>query len=236
MKVTLYKTPPYMDRKINDEKSTPEARAERLKRVRNLANLSRIEMCEGTDININTLKGWEVSRFGGLSKSGAAKVVTRLASAGVVCSVDWLLYEIGTPPQVNLSHMESAVEIEETALTEDKQKNQMTEELLLFRSHNPKSLDYIVPDESMLPSFNKGDMVAGIKIKNLEDAIGQHAIVMLEDGRKLLRNLCKGNTPGRFTLLATHLESGAEDLVLSNMPIKMAAPVIWHRKLFLEKP
>ena len=225
-----------MDYKISDEKSMPEARAERLKRVRNLANLSRIEMCEGTDLNVNTLKGWEIGRFGGLSKSGATKVIARLTNAGVICSADWLLYEIGTPPQVNLSHMEHSTEIEEPILTQDKQKTQMTEELLLFRSHNPKSLDYIVPDESMLPMFNKGDMVAGIKIKNPEDAIGQHEIGILEDGRKLLRNLCKGSAARRITLLATHLESGAEDLVLSNMPIKMAAPVIWHRKFFLERP
>ena len=40
---------------VRDEKSTPEARAKRVKKVRNLANLTRKQMCEGNSININTL-------------------------------------------------------------------------------------------------------------------------------------------------------------------------------------
>ena len=64
---------------IENEFSTPEARADRLKRVRNLANLSRKEICESGDININTYKGWELARFGGLPVDGAEKIINRVA-------------------------------------------------------------------------------------------------------------------------------------------------------------
>jgi transcriptional regulator with XRE-family HTH domain len=217
--------------KINDEKSMPEARAERLKRVRNLANLSRIEMCVGTNLNVNTLKGWEISRFGGLSKNGAEKIVARLASVGVICSVDWLMYEIGDAPQVNLSFTtEIPIEIMEPNLTEEKEKKLMTEELLLFRSHTSKSLDYIITDDSMSPMFEKGDMVAGVKVKNPQETVGKPAIVTLQDGRKLLRKIYKGTAPQSFTLIAIALESNAKDLILLDTPVKLIAPVIWHRK------
>ena len=36
---------------IENEYSTPEARAERLKRVRNLSNLTRKELCDLSNIN-----------------------------------------------------------------------------------------------------------------------------------------------------------------------------------------
>lgn len=220
---------------IGDHKSTPEARAERLKRIRNLANLSRKEMCEGTDLNVNTLKGWEISRFGGLSKSGANKVAARVALAGVTCNAEWLLYEIGEPPQVNL--LSAVTEIPEfipAPIPEDKQKEQITQELLLFRSHNPKAIDLVMTDESMTPCFAIGDVVAGLQVKNSVDAIGKYSIVILEDGKKLLRNVCKGNAENHFNLLASNLEAVADHLVLSNVAVKALAPIIWHRKLQIE--
>ncbi len=99
---------------VLDERSTPEARAARLKRLRNLANLSRKEMCESSDLNINTLKGWELGRYGGLSLDGAYKLVRRVAAEGVFCTVEWLLHEDGLPPRVDMqktgSSLESSIE------------------------------------------------------------------------------------------------------------------------------
>ena len=221
---------------ISDAKSTPIARAERLKRVRNLANLSRVEMCENSDLNLNTYKGWEVAKFGGLSKIGAARVVIRLAKAGVTCTADWLLYEMGTSPEVNL--MISEIESEATAepvFAKDKQKTLMTEELLLFRSHYPKSLDYVVVDDSMLPHFAVGDIVAGAKIKEMIDGLDEYAIVVLENGKELLRKILRSGVPGYFSLVATNLQSSAEDLMLPNVHVNSMAPVIWHRRLLQNK-
>lgn len=84
---------------VTDELSTAEARAERLRRLRNLANLSRKDMCN-TDLNFNTLKAWELARFGGLPKDGADKVIRRIAKEGVICTADWLLYGKGITPQL----------------------------------------------------------------------------------------------------------------------------------------
>src|ERR1700733_6271968 len=84
---------------VTDAKSSEEARAERVKRVRNLANLSRKEMCNDGTLNINTYKGWELGRYGGLPLDGADKIVARVAKEGVICTAKWLLYGTGEPPQ-----------------------------------------------------------------------------------------------------------------------------------------
>lgn len=219
-------------KKILDSKSTPEARAERLRRLRNLASLSRIALCEGNfDLNLNTLKGWEIGKFGGLTPGGAANVVARLALAGVACSTDWLLYELGPAPQVNFSsETENIVGTADMAVLGDKHKQYLTEELMLFRNHYAKSLDYIVLDDSMRPVFGAGDVVAGIKLKDFEDGVGKVCIVLLSDGLSVLRTVCKGQIPGAYTLLATHMESSADHLVLSDIKPKSMAPVLWHRK------
>ena len=63
--------------------ASPQAKGERVKRIRHLANLSREELCAGGEINLATLISWEVGRFGGLSQKGAIRLIARVAKEGV---------------------------------------------------------------------------------------------------------------------------------------------------------
>jgi hypothetical protein len=74
--------------------SSPQARGERVRRVRNMANLSRPALCDKSDFKIDTLIGWEVARHGGLTEKGAQKLIHRIAQEGVICTVEWLLHEL----------------------------------------------------------------------------------------------------------------------------------------------
>ncbi|MCX7123618.1 MAG: hypothetical protein NTV32_08165 [Gammaproteobacteria bacterium] len=221
---------------MTEAKSSPKARGERLRRVRNLANLSRAQMCEDDALNYNTFKGWELGRFGGLTKGGAKRACVRLAEAGVACSPDWLLYEMGPPPEVNLLSLEyQAPEIIEETPSTEKQKNYLTEELELFRKHFPYALDYVVTDDSMLPQFNPGDTVAGVKVKEHEEAIDKVAIITLNNGKTLLRMIKKDpQDPKCFILLATNLDAHAPDLILQGVKPHGIAPILWHRRPFVK--
>src|SRR5438552_2660970 len=84
--------------------SSPEAKAERLKRIRNLANLSREEFCLDGEVNLATLVSWEVGRFGGLSRKGAGNVIARVAKEGVFVTPEWLLHEVGAGPEVRTDY------------------------------------------------------------------------------------------------------------------------------------
>src|SRR5579862_8575903 len=87
----------------DNSQSSPIAKAERLKRIRNLANLSREDFCDG-DINLTTLISWEIGRFGGLSRKGASSVIARVAKEGVFVTPEWLLYEVGAGPEVRVDY------------------------------------------------------------------------------------------------------------------------------------
>lgn len=71
---------------------------ERLRRIRNLANLSRKVLCDEAEININTYIGYEVGRYGGLTKKGADKIIHYLSSKGVYFSMEWLMNGVGKGP------------------------------------------------------------------------------------------------------------------------------------------
>jgi len=63
---------------VDSELVSSVARAKRLRQVRNMANLSRKEMCSGSVINLSTYKGWEIGRGGGISIGGAKRVIARV--------------------------------------------------------------------------------------------------------------------------------------------------------------
>ncbi len=216
---------------MTEPKSTPAARAERLRRVRGLSNLSRQELCEQEGLNYNTLRGWELGRFGGLSETGAKRVSLRLLEAGVLCSSDWLLYEIGPSPEFSPAAAHTPALLE-TELTPDqaKQNKYIAEEVQLFRTHHARSLDFRVSDASMLPQFAPGDIVAGVKTTDFESLIGTIAIVVLKEGTTLLRQVHQDpNHPNRFMLIATNIAAGSPHSALSNIKIHAAARVLWHR-------
>lgn len=214
-----------------DEKSSAKARAERLKRLRNLANLNRKQICEGNDININTLKGWEIARYGGLPKDGAEKIVTRVKHEGVISSVDWLLHEIGPGPFIipdfHKSQTLSTVKIiESSAINEI---TSITEELLLFRKYHSNAIEFILTDSSMEPTYRIGDRVAGVKYagETIANTVGQDCIVQLKNGQTLLRNVQQGTQANCFNLVC----SNSQIPTMVNANIIFAAPLMRHYRL-----
>jgi len=218
---------------MSDTQAAAEARAERLKRLRNLANLSRKDMCEGSGINLNTLIGWEVARHGGLSKVGAKKVITRLAKAGVFTTLEWLLYGIGQGPNVvpNFDELSEQKHKASPDYRLDEEEQKIIEELLVFKKQYQETADLIVEDDGMSPFYEKGDYVAGVKYfrDKAEKAINKPCIVQLETGEIVLRILKTGTEKDTYTLLCSNYQASTNTPIV-NIKILSAAIVIWHRK------
>jgi transcriptional regulator with XRE-family HTH domain len=206
---------------------SPEMRARRLKRLRNLANLSREQMSANGDIKRNTLIGWENGRFGGLTSGGAIKVLAKVSQEGVHCSLDWLMHGKGPEPSVNplpLIQQDDFVELNEEIV--------IAYELAFFKAKNLNAVDMIVEDEGMHPQFKETDCVAGKKKigKDIQLTIGCDCIVETEDGEVLLRNVREGKDPYTYTLICNNPAIKNRSSVVLNVKLKYAAPVIWHRK------
>ncbi len=217
-----------------------EARAERLKRVRLLAGLSRKEMGEGElAIHSDTYKGWETARFGGLTDKGAQKVVEKLRVYGVSCSVNWLLYGIGVPPfqdhsikassdnLINNSTSSSVFgcnKVDQIDQIFGDSAGRISKELAAFKAQE-NSIDFCITDDSMSPWYLPGDIVAGVKIlAMIRD--GVDCIIQLPSGELLLRKVHHGKGEGAYNLL-THKPDGP---LLTEVPLSFIAPVIWWRR------
>ncbi len=209
---------------------TPEERGQRLRTARTLAGLSRAQICEQEGLNQTTYKGWELGRFGGLTRWGAKHVAERLLLAGVDCSADWLLYEVGNPPTLVSATSDHAEE--QTPTLQELENQDIKKELEVFYAHSPEAINLKIADGSMLPQFEPGDIVAGVKTANLFEAVGKNVIASLEDGKVLLRKLhIDRNHPKYFVLIATNLELDIPNLVIQKAKIESVAPVLWHRKI-----
>ena len=221
--------------KVINETSTPEARAERLKRIRNLANLDRKAMCSDDTINFNTLKGWENAKYGGLPVDGAEKVVRRVAKEGIICTTDWLLYGLGPPPALHYDINTNP----NTALSAKIVKNAAQEEkfikaeLSLFKKHYKDIAFMKINDDGMEPFYKINERVAGINYYNADilNFVGKDCIIQLEDGRILLRNIKENVGNGFYQIICLNLNAKVRELVIYNAKIKSAAPVMRHFKI-----
>ena len=194
---------------FDNASNSPEAIAKRLRRVRNLANLSRQEICNTGDLNINTYKGWELARFGGLTQEGAEKVLARLFLAGVVCSSEWLLSGSGATPYL----LEIDKSLSKFSLSNDKQseKNHILNELMIFQETHNDSVFIEITDDCMLPFYEKGDFIAGIKISNtcIDKAIDTNCIIKIKNGLTVARYLRKSLIENHFYLIPLNSKSNA---------------------------
>lgn len=205
------------------EQSTPEARADRLRRVRNMANLKREHMCDDGQMNINTYKGWEIARYGGLPVDGAERVIARVAEEGVVCNLDWLLYGIGMGPHIVATIQTSSVE---GSIQDQLIKN----EIELFRKQYGDILDYKIEDDGLSPLYLPGDYVAGIKCqgKKIQALVGRNCIVQTATGVLLARHIKQGSSPERFMLCCTHTDTRVKNPVCYDVSLMSAAAVLRH--------
>jgi hypothetical protein len=180
---------------------------------------TRQEFCKGClDISTGTLKNWENGYLNGLTLKGAIKIAERAKEYNIYCSPTWLMYGIGhEPTRTTPGFIEP----------DEKYFQQVASEMLLFCQQD-HSTEANVIDDAMAPKFYPGDLVAGIVVNNIEEAINRECIVLDIDNNKYVRLLSYGDESGKFNLVSLNKNSETSDL--KNIQIKTVAPIIWIRK------
>lgn len=214
-----------------------QERGERLRRIRNLANLSRRMLCDEAGININTFIGYEVGRYGGLTKKGADVIIPYLSSKGVYCSLDWLMNGIGKGPyiipDIQLSKTDKTDKTADS-FVDISEDQKVGEELLLFRAHYRNAVDYQISDDAMLPIYKIGSYVAGIPCSgsSIQNIIGFDCIVQTDTRELMVRNLREGRTKNVYTLTGFNPHTTLNNPILYDVKLLFAAKIIWHRETY----
>jgi transcriptional regulator with XRE-family HTH domain len=198
-------------------------RGKRLERLRNMANLTRIELCTALDFSINTYKNWELGRFRGLTTEGCEKVLHFLSKKGVICTTDWLLFNEGMGPYsmpelgqvVGGFHHLTAVDI-------------ISHELNYLSQFYKDILFTSIVDDGLSPEFIIGDMVAGIKVEGdaIKALIGHACIIYDIHAGLQVRYIKPGTDPDKYHLFCTNLETSASKPIEYDVNIHFAARII----------
>ncbi len=219
---------------ILDQKSTPESRGKRLKSLRMMAGLSRKALEDKYDVSASTMQSWEDAKAGGLTEKGAKRAIEVFRQEGIRCNVDWLLFGIGTPPQLSDKLFQKQVQLQDVieGRVEIAEERAIVNELLAFRQHNPDAVEFIMPDDGMTPLYRKGDYVAGKRRYNeaINNVLGMDCIIETKENEVLLRRLKPGSQAGLYTLICLNPEACVTEFALHDREILSAAPVIWLRR------
>lgn len=211
-------------------------RSDRLRRLRNLANLTRKDLCEGAGININTYIGYEVGKYGGITKKGADKVINYLEKKGVYSTIEWLMTGFGLPPKVT-TDFQSNIDISEninliSLNCNQKEECKISEEISLFYKHYTNATGLLVNDDGMSPKYDEGDYVAGVRMfgSEIDDLIGLDCIVQTIEEDFFVRTLSQGRKESCYNLLCINPKTNVDQPVIYDVSLISAASIIWHRR------
>lgn len=211
---------------INDQKSHKYARGIRLQTARDVAGLTRAAFGAKYGISASTLQSWEAAKAGGLTEKGAIFMVDKLQDAGVACNLIWLLYGIGEAAQP----IGDVSQLPQNLITHEQRS--IIQELQVFRTLNPNSIDMLVVDDGLSPHFKPNDYIAGRYLvgDDIQQLIGANCIVRTSQNQQLLRRIKAGKQPNRYNLVCTNPDTTVFETALYDVEIIQAAKVIWHRR------
>jgi hypothetical protein len=137
----------------------------------------------------------------------------------LVCSEEWVLHGTGSLP--TLAQKDSNQEL-----------LNYIEEYKRDPKQDLKSLVFKILDDSMLPVYEKGDYVGGIKISFplKKTYYNKPCIVRLVDGKEMVRIVYPGTEENLFTLGTFIPHFASEDALLVNVAVNDIYQIVWHRK------
>lgn len=213
---------------MSKDYSTPIERGKRLKIIREAAELSRDKVAQISGYGGSTIQFWEEGKGeNGLPIEAGKKLVEIFNSAGVICTEDWLLYNVGTPPFLanKLTSHPEAPEL----IPKD---NRIIDDVKMFHQVHTTGITLLVMDDAMEPRYQKGDFLGGDKLfgKEINQLFHQPCIIELQKNSSICRILKPSKKENRFDLICLNPMSISNNLYFYNIKIISAARVIWHRQ------
>ncbi len=206
--------------------------AERIKALRGYLSMTRKEFCSKHGIPEPTLRAWELSLYS-ISPNHLQKLIKAFEKENILCTTDWLLHGEGTPPLFAAETINrELVKVNNDVSNKGSLVSPVLVETAVFQTYNPESFVMQISDNSMLPQFEKGDYVGGIK-RNFPlktDDFGKVYIVLLADGSSVVRIVYQGSTDRAFTLGCLNLLNQQTNPIMSEVIPKELYQVVWHRK------
>lgn len=220
-------------------KDLSQLRADRLKLARKLTGLTLDEIPAKFGISKHTFYAWESGR-NPIREKSVPKIINAFRQVGIYCSHDWLMQGIGLSPRF-MYEVSAASDLlhknrDETPEEWEQFYDEMAifSEIKVFQKVNKNTDVKFISDDAMAPWFGPGEYVGGICYFGddiLEKAINANCIIETQTGECYIRHLSKGKKEGLYNLTCLNPHANVSDLILYNVGLLSAAPIIWHRKI-----
>ncbi len=205
--------------------------SQRIKAARSIAGYSeRKTFCNRFGFPLATLEAWERGK-NPLTLKGAKRLVDILREVGIYCSEEWLKDGEGISPRP-FEEMSEENKVNPSKSFIALGKNlKIAREISTFITLHEGAVVTIIKDDAMLPFYEEGDYVGGIKCfgPSIKEAINKKCIVELSNGKMLVRQLYRGTDPGTYSICAINLNTKKVPLTEHTVKIISAAPILWHR-------
>lgn len=201
--------------------SAAQLKGRRLRMARALSGLSRQDFFVKFSIATSTIDTWESGRVD-LTEKGALRVCRALQQINIYCTPNWLLTGAGSPPK-HMNDIEKAMldDANNTALQISDESAIQREANFFLQLHSDGVTTTII-DDSMAPTFQKGDMLGG-KIRTTQSLVGKIGIFKLSENITVVGYL-KSSGTGTYNISFNKAQG------LINVKIINAAEIAWHRK------
>jgi transcriptional regulator with XRE-family HTH domain len=210
-----------------DEKKTQTV-GDRIRSLRGYLSLSRREFCFKHSIPEPTLRAWELS-LTSITPRYLQKLLKAFEQENILCSFEWIMKGERTAPLFASEVISNELKEYEAQMTSSLE-NPILLESAVFQRRNPDSIVVNISDKSMLPLYEDGDYVGGLKVLLTSIQSGSSYIVVLPNGMQVVRVLHKGSSKSLFTLECSNPQAKSNMPTATNVEIKDVYRIVWHRK------
>lgn len=201
----------------------------RLRRIREMANLTSQELANRTGFSRQSVSYWENGSQNGLSFQGAEASIRVVREQSIVCEFAWLWKGEGEEPYSLLDRLGAeAAEGDTTVLVCP--DDERAKEIQLFKLNYENAAVLMVKNQTMKPIYQKEDWVGGRWRTLTPKLIGQPCIIEV-DGVLQLRLVKKGDVDGYHFSFLTYSEEVREPFELADLNPEKVAPIIrvWRK-------
>lgn len=210
-----------------DEKKTQTV-GDRIRSIRGYLSLSRREFCCKHSIPEPTLRAWELS-LTSITPRYLQKLLKAFEQENILCSFEWIMKGEGIAPLFASDVISNALKEYESQMTTSLD-NPILLESAVFKRRNPDSIVLNISDKSMLPLYDDGDYVGGLKVLLTSIQSGSSYIVVLPNGMQAVRIIHKGSSKSLFTLECSNPQAKFSMPIATNVEISDVYRIVWHRK------
>lgn len=200
--------------------AAPKERGNRLKQLRKMAKLTRIELGKLVGNAASTIQYWEIGESQGLPQHEAEKLSETFQRIGIHCSSKWLYQGIGDKP-VYIPLANQALEATSSTTME---------EVKLFHQLHTDAITLQIKDDIMLPFYGPNEWIGGIKqyASRIIELNNQVCIVELETTEVLCRVLKLANRKKHYELRGINASSNSSPFFIDSVKLISAAKIIRH--------